>query len=182
MRVIVAGSRSWDKSLQWKSKYWQRCNRTELGCQLCISGNTHTHTHAQNKYHSTLTQTEKANKTDLPLPLSWVQRQNNSYSVIVTEKGWRGDGSVATGDHDADPGFHERDGEIDDLRTLLIDRQRSDGHDGFLIDHLWRAEEREGWSVKGREEGPMDGWTRRVSDTGWKKREEWGQGERNRWM
>lgn len=56
--------------------------------------------------------------------------------MALTEKGrWR-DRSVATRDHDADPGFHERDGEIDDLRTLLIDRQRSDGHDGFLIDHL----------------------------------------------
>lgn len=154
MRVIVAGNRSWAKSLRWKSKYWQLCNRTELCCQLCISGSAHTHT--QNKYHSTLTQTEKANKTHPPLPLSWVQPQSNSYSVTVTEKGWRGDGSVATGDHDADPGFHERDGEIDDLRTLLIDRQRSDGHDGFLIDHLWRAEEREGRRVKGREEGWMD--------------------------
>ena len=84
-----------------------------------------------------------------PLPLCPESKQQ----LLVTEKGWRGNGAVATGDHDADPGFHERDGEIDDLRTLLIDRQRSDGHDGFLIDHLWRAEERRAWMV-----GWLDGW------------------------
>ena len=100
--------------------------------------------------HSHKQEKKKANETaHPPSPPPPAAKQQ----LLVSEKGWRGDGGVATGDHDADPGFHERDGEIDDLRTLLIDRQRSDGHDGFLIDHLWRAEERGAWMV-----GWMDGW------------------------
>lgn len=47
MRVAVAGSGHSAKSLSWKSKYWQLCNRSELCCQCCIWGNTHTHTHSK---------------------------------------------------------------------------------------------------------------------------------------
>lgn len=43
MRVAVAGSGRSAKSLRWKSNYWQLCNRSELCCQCCIWGNTHTH-------------------------------------------------------------------------------------------------------------------------------------------
>lgn len=83
------------------------------------------------------THTQTNNRKTRHVSLSFsTQQQKASYLVTVTKKGRRGHGAVATGDHDADPSFHERDGEIDDLRTLLIDRQRSDGHDGFLIDHL----------------------------------------------
>lgn len=54
----------------------------------------------------------------------------------LTQEGRRGDGAITPGHHDADPRLHEGHGKVDDLRALLIDRQRAHGHDGLLVHHL----------------------------------------------
>lgn len=67
----------------------------------------------------------------------WQARPRGGPSLwAVTQKGGGGDGAVAAGHHHANASFHERNREIDDLRALLIDRQRAHGHDGFLVHHL----------------------------------------------
>lgn len=135
LKIYICCCENTVSSLPGETVYTGRCrgqyrllgNRTGLCCQLCITG----HTHLLNDDISTFTQIE--NKTGRPNRMLcgiW------KHEMMLTKKGWRGHGSITTGHHDADPSFHEWDGEIDDLRTLLIDRQRSDGHDGFLIDHL----------------------------------------------
>ena len=64
-------------------------------------------------------------------------------SLLAPTQKCRGrDGAVAAGHHHANASFHEGNGEIDDLRALLIDRQRAHGHDGFLIHHLQRERQR----------------------------------------
>lgn len=62
----------------------------------------------------------------------------------MTQEGWGGDGAIAAGHHHANPCLHKGNGEIDDLWALLIDRQWSHGHDGFLIHHLQEIKTIEG--------------------------------------
>lgn len=54
----------------------------------------------------------------------------------LTEEGRGGHGAIAACHHDADACLYKRDGEVHDLRPLLIDGERADGHVRTLIEHL----------------------------------------------
>lgn len=156
MRVIVAGSRSWAKSLQWDRKYWQLCNRTELCCQLCISGKRNTHTKQISFYPHT--HTEKSNKTALPFPLSCTMTQQqlfgDSYRERLTgrrfhcyERPWRWSRFPQTGRRNRWP--------------------QNAPHWSSEIRRPWRLSYRpplEGGGEGGFKGGRMGGWMRRVSD------------------
>lgn len=55
-------------------------------------------------------------------------RRRSSCLLLLTEKGGGGNCPVAAGDHHAYARLDERHGEVDDLRALLVDRERADGH------------------------------------------------------
>lgn len=54
----------------------------------------------------------------------------------LTEEGRGRDGSVTTGDHDADARLHEGHGEVHHLRPLLVDGERADCHVRPLVHNL----------------------------------------------
>lgn len=119
--------------------------RAAQSCQVHFPGKTHTRT----SFH---TDTNCARKQDTA-PSDCFPESNNKtavYLIAVTEESWWRDGPIAAWDHDTDPSLNKWDREIDDLRTLLVDRQGSHCHDGFLINHLFQRCQR--WMIAGVEE------------------------------
>lgn len=54
----------------------------------------------------------------------------------LTKKSRGGDSSIATGDHDTDPGLNKGHGEVNDLWPFLIDGEWAHCHVGILQHHL----------------------------------------------
>lgn len=127
--------------------------RATQGCQVHFPGNTHTHarthayTHARAHTHR---QVCKQTRHSIIWLFPCVQQKKTVYVVAVTKEGWWRNGPIAAWYHDTDPGLNKWDRKIDDLRTLLVDRQGSHSHDGFLINHLFQRCQR--WMIVGVEE------------------------------
>lgn len=60
--------------------------------------------------------------------------------AVLTQEGGGRHRAVAPGNHHADARLHEGHGEVDDLRSLLVDGQRADGHVGPLVEDLWAGQ------------------------------------------
>lgn len=64
------------------------------------------------------------------------ERDGGEVGGSLTQEGGRRYSAIAAGDHHTDSRLHKGNGEIHDLRPLLIDSQRADGHVRSLVHHL----------------------------------------------
>lgn len=88
----------------------------------------------------------------------------------LTEESRRRHGAVAARNHDADAGLHERNGELDDLRPLLVDGEGPDGHVRSVGHHLERRPHVVGRIHSFSMVGEHNIWTRKGPRNVWRQK------------